>query len=192
MCGRYIDAKLALQQHGAQRPLPRVFIDGGDPRARKDNSWWWPWEDQRVHAVMGLVQLHEGEFRVWHQAWGNLPGGTYDDWQRFSGPAPLADGFWNHYQLQTRPVTSGSRSNLDHARQFCPTTSEPCFTSSTILRTAAGLRLNDAYESRNVFIVSLPEILLFSMQTRTAKEVYEKWEECEVIIGKRARRGMGR
>ena len=70
--------------------------------------------------------------------------------------------------------------------------SEPSFTNSTILRTAAGVRMNDAYESRNVFVVSLPEILLFSMQTRTAKEVYEQWEECEVIIGKRARRGMGR
>ena len=49
-----------------------------------------------------------------------------------------------------------------------------------------------AYESRNVFIVNLPEILLHRMWTHTAAEVYDRWSECEVIIGKRPRRGRGK
>ena len=33
------------------------------------------WEDQRVHAAMGfvhVVQLHEGEYQLWHEAWGKI------------------------------------------------------------------------------------------------------------------------
>ena len=199
VCGRYIRAKASLKRHGEHRPLLRVFHAGGDPSARKGNGdiksqplAASSWEDRRVHAVMGLVQLHEGEYRRWHTEWGALPVYCNTDWQRFDGPAPLpGHPFWSHHQLQLRPVTSGIRSSLDHAREFCPMPSQ-YFTSSTILRKASSQPLAAAYESRNVFIVNLPEILLKRMWTHTAAEVYEQWSECEVIIGKRPRRGHSR
>ena len=151
------------------------------------------WEDQRVHAVMGLVQNHAGEYRLWHEAWGDPPVGHCEDWQRFCGPAPLpGHPFWSHHQLQLRPVTSGIPSSLDHARQFRPTSPLQYFTGSTILRSTLGKLLEAAYESRNVFIVNLPEILLHRIWTHTAAEVYDRWSECEVIIGKRPRRGRGK
>ena len=46
-----------------------------------------------------------------------------------------------------------------------------------------------AYEAHNVFITNLPEVLLSHMNKRTAAEVYQEWQDCEVIIGKRPRRG---
>ena len=199
VCGRYIRAKASLKRHGEHRPLLRVFHAGGDPSARKGNGdiksqplAASSWEDRRVHAVMGLVQLHEGEYRRWHTEWGPLPVDCNTDWQRFDGPAPLPGHlFWSHHQLQLRPVTSGIRSSLAAAREFCPMPSQ-YFTSSTILRKASSQPLAAAYESRNVFIVNLPEILLKRMWTHTAAEVYEQWSECEVIIGKRPRRGHSR
>ena len=198
VCGRYIKAKNLLRRIGLHRPLPRVFHAGGDPSARrgKGHTKSQPLaassSDQRVDAVMGLVQLHEGEYRQWHKAWGDYPGGTMD-WQRFRGPAPLpGHPFWSHHQLQLRPVTSGIPSSLDHARQFRPMSPLQYFTGSTILRSASGKLLEAAYESRNVFIVNLPEILLHRMWTHTAAEVYDRWSECEVIIGKRPRRGRGK
>ena len=59
----------------------------------------------------------------------------------------------------------------------------------TILRRDSGQPLVAEYESRNVFIVSLPEILLVRMWTCTAAEVYAQWLQCETIIGKRPRCG---
>ena len=46
-----------------------------------------------------------------------------------------------------------------------------------------------AYEARNVFITNLPEVPLWEMHRCTAKQVYQEWQQCEVIIGKRPRRG---
>ena len=46
-----------------------------------------------------------------------------------------------------------------------------------------------AYEARNVFIINLPEVLLLHMHWCTAKQVYQECQQCEVIIGKRPRRG---
>ena len=63
---------------------------------------------------------------------------------------------------------------------------------STIVRRSAGQPLADAYEARNVFITNLPEVLLLHLDTHTAAEVYQKWLQCEVIIGKRPRRGHAR
>ena len=50
---------------------------------------------------------------------------------------------------------------------------------SSIVRRWAG-----SHEARNVFITSLPEILLLHLNTLTAEHVYQEWKECEVIIGK--------
>ena len=54
---------------------------------------------------------------------------------------------------------------------------------STIVWRSAGQPLTVAYEARNVFITSLPEVLLLHLHTRTAERVYEEWLQCEVIIG---------
>ena len=62
--------------------------------------------------------------------------------------------------------------------------------NSTIVRKAAGQPLAAAYEARNAFITSLPEVLLLHMYERTAKQLYEEWQECEIIIGKRPQRGV--
>ena len=60
---------------------------------------------------------------------------------------------------------------------------------STIVRRSAGQPFERAYEARNVFITNLPEAFLFHKHQRTAAQVYQEWLECEVIIGKRPRRG---
>ena len=62
---------------------------------------------------------------------------------------------------------------------------------TTIVRRSAGQPLAAAYEARNVFITNLPEVLLLHMDTGTAAQVYQEWQQCEVIIGKRPRRGRG-
>ena len=61
---------------------------------------------------------------------------------------------------------------------------------STIVRRSADQPFAAAYEAHNVFITSLPEVLLFHMHQRTAEKVYQEWQECEVTIGKRPRRAM--
>ena len=149
--------------------MPFVFSAGGNPSARKGKGKGksqplaaLTWEDERVHAVMGLVQYHEGEYRHWHEAWGPVLGGHYMDWQRYRGRAPgPRHPFFCHHQLQLQPVTSGIGRSLVNARRYSPRPLQH-FTPSTILRSAAGQTLEDAYESRNVYIVSLPEILLLA------------------------------
>ena len=63
-------------------------VDIGQPLAAKNKMKTGKvgWEDERVHSVMGLVQMHEGEYRQWHPVWGPSPGGN-TDWQKFSQPA---------------------------------------------------------------------------------------------------------
>ena len=92
-----------------------------------------------------------------------------------------------HHQRQLIPMTSSSPSDLQSARQMA--TSGPSGSGSTIARMAAGQPLAAAYEARNVFIISLPEVLLLMMHKRTAAQVYQVWQQCEVIIGKRPKRG---
>ena len=140
----------------------------------------------------------DGEYRRWHPAgpaWGTSSSED-EDWQPVvadqpAGDTPAVGGgqgaddpFLRHYQLQSSPMTSSSGSDLQSARQMAMSGS-----GSTIVRRSAGQPLAAAYEARNVFITNLPEVLLFHMHQRTAAKVYQEWQECEVIIGKRPRRG---
>ena len=64
-------------------------------------------------------------------------------------------------------------------------------------RSSCSEPLAAAYEARNVFITSLPEVLLLHMYRcctlrRMAKQLYEEWQECEIIIGRRPQRGGAR
>ena len=151
----------------------------------------WGWSDERVHSVMGLVQMHEGEYRRWHPVWGPSPSGNAD-WQQNLQPAVGGLGadhpLLTHHQLQLSPMTSSPRSDLQSARQMAIMSGS----GSTIVRRSAGQLLSAAYEARNVFITNLPEVLLFHMHQRTAAKVYQEWQQCEVIIGKRPRRGHDR
>ena len=79
-------------------------------------------------------------------------------------------------------MTSSPGSNLMSALQM----------DSTIVRRSAGQPLAAAYEARNVFIASLPELLLKFLHQRTAAELYQEWICREVIIGRRPRRGQPR
>ena len=139
---------------------------------------------------------HEGEYRRWHRNWG--PRGTWEgtseflgeDWQKILQPAVGgglgADHFLlTHHQLQLIPMTSSRGSDLQSTRQMAKSGSR----GSTIVRSSAGQPLAAAYEARNVFITNLPEVLLLHLHTRTAEQVYQEWLQCEVIIGKRPRRG---
>ena len=154
------------------------------------------WRDERFHSVMGLVVLHEGEYRRWHANWG--PRGTSafedEDWQKIVQPAVGgglgADHFLlMHHQLQLRPMTTPAGSNLQSVRQMAMSGSA---SDSTIVRRSAGQPLAVEYEARNVFITNLPEVLLLHLHTRTAALVYEEWLHREVIIGARPRRGQSR
>ena len=60
----------------------------------------------------------------------------------------------------------------------------------SLWRACIGVRGDRArYESRDVFIVSLPELFLHFLHTRCAAEIYGEWLEAEVIIGCKHRRG---
>ena len=56
--------------------------------------------------------------------------------------------------------------------------------NSTIVRKSAGQPLAVAYEASEV-ITSLPEVLLLHMHEHTAKQLYQEWQECDIIIGRR-------
>ena len=198
VCGRYIAARKELQRTGSPflyTWLPEVFRAGGRPRPCKGV---WGWRDGRVHSVMGLVQLHEGEYRRWHPNWWhpNVSGwGTSafvdEDWKKIlqpdlAGQLGADHPLLSHHQLQLSPITSSPGSDLQSARQMAMSGSE---SGSTIVRRSAGQPLAAEYEARNVFITNLPEVLLLHLHTRTAALVYEEWLQCEVIIGKRPRRG---
>jgi len=82
----------------------------------------------------------------------------------------MADGsFFFQKQLQTRVGASASSS------------------SSTLLRTSR--YGGEAYESRDVFIISLPELFLLFLHARCADELYKEWLQAEVVIGCKLRRG---
>ena len=188
ICGRWIHAKNLLKRHGQHTPLPHVFAEGGFRPARPSvgkGKGKKSWEDLRVHSVMGLVLMHEGEYRRWHPNWG--PSTDEDeDWQVILEPAPGPDHpfFW-HHQLQLTPMTSSAPVDLQVAREMAMSS-----VGSTIVRRAAGQPLAASFEARNVFIVSLPEVLLMHMWIETAADVYAEWQQCEIIIGRRPRRGI--
>ena len=52
--------------------------------------------------------------------------------------------------------------------------------SSTLLRACSGEQ--EGYESRDVFVVSLPELFLTFLHTRFAAQVLDDWLETEVIV----------
>ena len=87
---------------------------------------------------LGLVLMHEGEYRRWH------------------------------------PNFGATRQKIVETRIGRSSCSEP---------------LAAAYEARNVFITNLPEVLLLHMDKCMAKQLYQEWQQCEIIIGKRPRRG---
>ena len=192
VCGRYIEAKKLLLLHAYRPPLPEVFREGGGHRpavggkGKGKTGKGWGWMDERVRSVMGLVQKHEGEYRRWHPAWGPSPGGN-EDWQPAVGGLGADDPLLGHHQLQLVPMTSSLPSDLQSARQMGQIAMSG--SGSTIVRRSAGKPFAAAYEARNVYITNLPEILLFHLHKHTAAKVYQEWQECEVIIGKRPRRG---
>ena len=189
VCGRYIRAKNNLEMSG-KHPLPEVFRDGGAPRpAAGGKGKGETVKNERVHSVMGLVQKHEGEYRQWHHAWGPVgwPRET-EDWEKIVQPAVGGldpdHALVKHHQLVVSPMTSAPPSDLQSARRMAPTA---CGT--TIVRRCAGQPSAATYEARNVFITSLPEVLLCHRHRHTASRVYKERQECESIIGKRPRRG---
>ena len=113
-----------------------------------------------------------------------------EDWRKRLQPTigGLGDNhtLLTHHQLQLIPVTSSPPSDLQRARQMA------AGFGSTIVRRSAGQPLAAAYEARSVFITSLLEVLLLHMYKRTAKQVYQEWQQCEVITGKRQHRGQDR
>ena len=144
-----------------------------------------------MHAVMGLAQDHEGEYRAWDSAWGEVtPTDMATTWTLFHEPAPSADDkFFNHHQLMVIVGMSGG-SSLEGARGQ---QAKRCGSmNSSILRMATGQPLEVAFEARNVYIVNLAELFLHVLHERTASQVYEEWKRAEVIIGKRPRCGHER
>ena len=187
--GRFISAKQELKRLGSVRPLPLLFHSGGDYQKRKDSRrrpghghgrggpaqpLASP-EEERVQAIMGLVTLHEGEYRKWDPSWG--PMATEEDelgWRRFNLPMPTpeTDPLFFDPQLLCNYEAGGHRG--------------PC---STIVRTA--VEGPAQHDGRDEFIVSLPELLLVHQSTREASALYEEWQRAEVIIHRKKRGGRG-
>ncbi len=191
VCGRWIKAKSEFMWLGEWRPLPKIFHSGGDPMARKGGKSKGKvkgkrkattLEEERVFAVMGLVIKHECEYREWSECWGpKAPavGGIVPGWTRYMGPMPTKaeQPFFYHKQLSLS-VGHSSSSSVSSA-------------GSSILHTSAaqvGQPLA-AYDSRDVFIVSLPELFIANIDHRTAADIYSEWLEAEIIIGRKSRRG---
>ena len=140
---------------------------------------------------MGLVRAHEGEYRRWNDAWGPVAPNSEEVtevWQVLAQPAVGGldpdHQLITHHQLQLHPVTSAAPGTLQGARQIAMSSS-----ASTIVRRAVGQPWEvPSFEARDVFVVSLPEILL-RRPMATAAQTYEEWLQCETIIGKRPPRG---
>ena len=176
VAGRWIDAWHELWVCSRHSPLPKVFQKGGDERrvAHRDG-------DPRVNAVMELVARYHMEFREWSvEHWGPTPprlrpafgdtgGPQWQGWHAYDGRPWPTDPWFSHPQLQTRigPGASAAPGN-----------------SSTLLRACSGLR--EGYESRDVFIVSLPELLIHFLHTRSAAQILDEWLDQEVIIGRKS------
>ena len=115
VCGRYIHANKMLELSG-KHPLPDVFREGGAHRpavggkGKGETGKVWGWKDERVHSVMGLVQMHEGEYRQWHPAWGPAWPGGNEDWEKIVQPAVGGldhdHALVKHHQLVVSPMTS--------------------------------------------------------------------------------------
>ena len=86
ICGRWIYAKNLLKEKGSdpRSELPHVFQEGGErPLAVNHRGKKLGWRERRVYDVMGLVVLHEGEYRRWHSNWGEAPEDCgNEDWQK--------------------------------------------------------------------------------------------------------------
>ena len=101
-------------------------VDIGQPsaaQAKGETGKVWCWKDERVHSVMGLVQMHEGEYRQWHHAWGPVgwPRET-QDWEKIVQPAVGGldhdHALVKHHPLVVSPMTSVPPSDLQSARQM--------------------------------------------------------------------------
>ena len=176
--GRFIHAKNELQRSGELTPLPYVFHPAVGGHASGKAHQVCNWRNKCIDFVMSLVQRHEGEYRRWHFMWKDrmpelVHSDEYDGWQGFRpGPQPAIGGFLMHHRLQ-RPCQLPSMDSMDPDLQII---SGP---DSTIVRRWVG-----SCQVRNIFITSLPEILLLHLNAFTAEQVHQEWKQCEVIIGK--------
>ena len=159
--GRWNHAMKLLKSIGEHKTqLPMVFHEGGHRLAV--GGWGMEWRDERVHSVMRLVVLHEGEYRRWHPEWGasGASEGESEEWQYVGQPAvgglPPTHPLVMHHQLQLTPRTSSDPSSNRH---------------STLVRKSAGQPFKHGYEARNVFITSLSEVLLPHMGKCTVQQL---------------------
>ena len=136
-----------------------LFAEGGDislrrplqnkGRGKGQRLAAWPREEQRLHAMMGLVQEHEGEHRAWDSAWGDVtPTDMATTWTLFHEPAP-DDEFFKHHQLMMT-VGMSRGSSLEGAR--CQQAKCCGSMNSSILRMAAGQPLEEAFEARRALL----------------------------------------
>ena len=197
--GRFFRAMEALQRYGEQlNPLPKIFHEserecrhrqpavGGRGKGKGAMSWaapaWtrrvWTPREKRVAAVMWFVSKHKGEYRQWNrQRWGSGGSeaeGTTEEWRKVGSLDP-DHSLITHRQLQLHPAGPAAVAAPVHG--------------STIVRRSVGQPLaapsyEVSYEARNVFITSLPEVLLRNLYECPVAEVYEEYLESEVIIGK--------
>ena len=118
---------------------------------------------------------------------------TTEQWELLTQPAVggLDPGspLFTHHQLQLHPATSTAPDTLQVARQMAMSSSGSTIVRRTVGGPVGGPYMAPTFEARDVFIASLPEILLRNKDTFTAAHMYEEWLQCEVIIGKRPPRG---
>ena len=130
---------------------------------------------------------HQFEHRKWQPAWGSpkVPAyreNTFWDWTCVEEAAPGPNHLvFGHHRLTK--VAGATRQPL------APRFASPVGAESSVVRKAAGYTMREAYEGRDVYIVGLPELFFFNLHTRTAEDIYNEWNEAEIIIGCKSERG---
>ena len=123
--GRYFHAKNELQRSGERNPLPYGFHPVVGGYAKGKNHQVLTWRSERIHFVMNLIQMHEGEYRRWHFEWkGRMPelphSDETDEWKQpaIGGRQPAIGSLLTHRQLQSGKLQGPPMTSQDPGMQM--------------------------------------------------------------------------
>ena len=123
--GRYFHAKNELQRSDERNLLPYGFHPVVGGYAKGKNHQVLTWRNERIHFVMNLIQMHEGEYRRWHFEWkGRMPelphSDETDEWKQpaIGGRQPAIGSLLTHRQLQSGKLQGPPMTSQDPDMQM--------------------------------------------------------------------------
>ena len=172
----YIKYKRTVAQLSKQRPLPYVFTEGGT-RSTPPSVQASP-EGCRAHSVMGLVSLHNMEFRRWRPVW-SLGDGTVKEWDRWRYVAGVMPKL-AHGQDRLKPMARDVFTGPEDEDSSWPT--EHMDFRNALSTIVVPHRTEPGYWARDVAVVSFPQLLVWFQHQRTAAELLDEFKQSPVIV----------